>query len=381
MSSAEEHHRPNFENLRRALLREGSPGPVPFFEVGVDPPVIGEVLGERFPLDIHAFGPGANPKIETEEDVIRGVRAVQMFVEFSLELGYDTAMMYTLFDFARSFQESADTASVNEWSDGRRVWQDETTGPIQSWADFEAYPWPKPEEISYAGLEYLNMIVPEGMKISSGLLGIFDVSSWLMGFQNFALALYDEPALVEAIIGRVADLAAAAVRHAVSLDNVGVIVFCDDMGYNTGTLVKPDFLRKYIFPQHRRLADITHGAGKVFVLHSCGNLTAIMDELIDSVGMDGKHSFQDVIMPVEEVYQRWGDRTSILGGVDMDILGRGTEEQVRARTRAILDACGINGTGYCLGSGNSIATYVPLGNYMAMLDEGRRWNEEHFGTS
>jgi uroporphyrinogen decarboxylase len=41
-------------------------------------------------------------------------------------------------------------------------------------------------------------------------------------------------------------------------------------------------------------------------------------------------------MPVEEVYRRWGDRTSVLGGVDMDILARGTEEQVRGRVRQIL---------------------------------------------
>lgn len=30
--------------------------------------------------------------------------------------------------------------------------------------------------------------------------------------------------------------------------------------------------------------------------------------------------------------------------------------------------------GYCLGSGNSIARYVPVENYLIMLDEGRRWN-------
>ena len=77
----------------------------------------------------------------------------------------------------------------------------------------------------------------------------------------------------------------------------------------------------------------------------------IMDDLIDDVGIDSKHSFEDKILPVEEAYSRWGDRCAILGGVDMDLLGRGTEETVRARTRQILDACGVNGTGYCLGSG------------------------------
>jgi uroporphyrinogen decarboxylase len=40
--------------------------------------------------------------------------------------------------------------------------------------------------------------------------------------------------------------------------------------------------------------------------------------------------------------------------------------------------CGVGG-GYVLGTGNSVANYIPLPNYLAMLDEGRRWNREHFG--
>jgi uroporphyrinogen decarboxylase len=67
--------------------------------------------------------------------------------------------------------------------------------------------------------------------------------------------------------------------------------------------------------------------------------------------------------------------------VDMDLLGRGTEEQVRARTRQILEVCGVKGTGYCLGTGNTAANYIPKQNYLAMLDEGRRWNREHFGIA
>jgi len=80
---------------------------------------------------------------------------------------------------------------------------------------------------------------------------------------------------------------------------------------------------------------------------------------------------------VEEIYRRWSDRIGIIGGVDMHLLVSGTEELVRARTREILDICGPGG-GYVLGTGNSVANYVPLKNYLAMLDEGRKWNQEHF---
>jgi uroporphyrinogen decarboxylase len=259
-----------------------------------------------------------------------------------------------------------------------RYWQNQVAGPIQSWEDFEKYPWPNPEEIVLVQLDYLNLVVPEGMKISAHVLGVFEQTSFLMGFETLAYALYDQPDLVDAVFAKIGALCTAAARHAASLDNVGIILQSDDMGSNNGTLIKPDMLRERVLPYHKRMAEIAREAGKIFVLHSCGNLTAIMDDLIDEVGIDAKHSFQDAIMPVEEVYERWGDRISVLGGVDMDLLGRGTQEQVRERVRQILDACAASGTGYCLGSGNSIPDYIPVENYLAMLHEGRRWNREHF---
>jgi uroporphyrinogen decarboxylase len=176
------------------------------------------------------------------------------------------------------------------WTDGLRVWQDETTGPIQSWEDFEKYPWPKPEDTDYSGLEYLSLVVPEGMKICANQLGILDNTTWLMGFQAFYYALYDQPDLVQAILDKVAELSVKAAQHIVTIDNVEMLLIVDEMGYNKGTVLKPEMLRKYVYPQHRRLVDIAHEAGKLFILHSCGNLTAVMDEVIEAEQFDGKHS-------------------------------------------------------------------------------------------
>jgi hypothetical protein len=59
--------------------------------------------------------------------------------------------------------------------------------------------------------------------------------------------------------------------------------------------------------------------------------------------------------------------------VDVDLLSRGTEENVRRRTRQILDACAPAG-GYACGSGNSITNYMPTGNYLAMIETIHRFN-------
>jgi uroporphyrinogen decarboxylase len=121
------------------------------------------------------------------------------------------------------------------------------------------------------------------------------------------------------------------------------------------------------------MAEMAHAAGKPYLLHACGNLSSILDDLIDDVRIDARHSFEDTIEDVRTVKRTYGQRIALLGGIDLDFLCRSTPEQVRERTRSTLDAC-LPGGGYCLGTGNSVANYIPLDNYLAMWDEGCRYS-------
>jgi uroporphyrinogen decarboxylase len=116
---------------------------------------------------------------------------------------------------------------------------------------------------------------------------------------------------------------------------------------------------------------LTHDAGRLYLLHSCGNLTDIREDLIEDVRIDAKHSFEDTIESVLDAKKSYGNRLTLLGGIDVDFLCRATEQQVRARTRRTIERC-QQGGGWCLGTGNTVANYIPMDNYLAMLDEGRR---------
>jgi uroporphyrinogen decarboxylase len=138
-------------------------------------------------------------------------------------------------------------------------------------------------------------------------------------------------------------------------------------------MVSTQVLRDKVLPWHKRCADVSHEHGRPYLLHSCGNLEEIMPDLIEYVKIDAKHSFEDGILPVTEAKRRYGQKIAILGGIDMDFLCRANEEAIRRRVRETLNVCMADG-GYCLGTGNSVAEYVPVDNYMAMLDEGRRFS-------
>jgi uroporphyrinogen decarboxylase len=140
------------------------------------------------------------------------------------------------------------------------------------------------------------------------------------------------------------------------------------MGFRTGTLISPQDLREIVLPWQKRFAEMAHARGVPYFLHSCGNLDAIYADLISTVGIDGKHSFEEAILPVQDFQVRYGDRIAVLGGIDVDILASAAPEQVRAKTRFLIETCGARGR-YAVGSGNSVPSYIPVENYVAMVDE------------
>jgi uroporphyrinogen decarboxylase len=251
---------------------------------------------------------------------------------------------------------------------------EEHRGPITTWEEFERYPWPDPKAMPTSDLEWLQENLPDDMCIiARGGAHFCEHLCWLMGYETLCYALYDQRELVAAIRDRLEHLYSALYKRILEFDRVKLVWGSDDMGFKTGTLISPGDLREFVLPGHKQSAQAAHAAGRPYLLHSCGNLKAIMDDLIDDVGIDAEHSFEDAIQNVVSAKERYGDRIALLGGIDVDFLCRASEEQVRRRVRHTLEKC-MPGGGYCLGTGNSVANYIPIENYLAMLDEGRRFS-------
>ena len=254
---------------------------------------------------------------------------------------------------------------------GQRSWADEHSGPISSWETFESFPWPSIDDYDFREFEWAEKNLPDGLGVYTLTAHILEHTTWLMGYETLCLKLYDDPELVQAVFARIGELSDAFSRAACDFECLTVLWGSDDMGFRGGTLVSAQTLIELALPWHASAARIAHEHGKMYWLHSCGQLEEIMPAIID-LGVDAKHSWEDVIQPVEEAYTAYGHRIGILGGIDVDFLVRSDEAAIRKRVRSVLDAC-LSGGAYCLGSGNSIANYVPLRHYLVMLDEGRRY--------
>jgi uroporphyrinogen decarboxylase len=176
----------------------------------------------------------------------------------------------------------------------------------------------------------------------------------------------DDPALATLIFGEVGSRFERYYQTAARLDYVGACVSNDDWGFKTQTLFSPADMRRFVFPWHKRIVAAIHAAGKPAILHSCGHFERVIEDIIVDMGYDGRHSYEDAIMPVEEAYERYGDRIAILGGIDVDFICRSNPAEVYQRAKRMLARASSRGS-YALGTGNSVPEYVPDEGYFAML--------------
>ena len=348
---------PDVGNLL-AVLRRQRPRRVPLIELKLDDEVMSALLGEPF----IPWSP--NAPVEARR------RFIRQTIDLMHRLGFDAFRLRTHIPFRPFRARARDTAGLSR---GQREWQDEHRGPIQSLQDLERYPWPTLPDVDFGPVEEILRTLPEGMAGIGYTSGVFEWSSWLMGLETFMLAIHDQPELVRALIERVALLLYQCLEVWCRNEDIPILWIGDDWGFKTGTLIHPDQLRQYILPWYQRFVDLAHRHGKLFILHSCGDLHAVMPDLAETVRIDAKHSFEDVIEPVEAFVDQWGGKVAALGGVDVDILARQDEEAIVRRTRQILEHCAPRG-GYAAGSGNSVANYIPPDHYLAMVETVHRFN-------
>jgi uroporphyrinogen decarboxylase len=288
------------------------------------------------------------------------------YIAFWYRMGYDYVRLEMGYDFSLRHRFAKDTAKLSK---GNRAWAEETRGLIQSWEDFEKYPWPQLENVDFFPFEYVSTHLPGEMKmIVSHAGGLFEWLTWILSVHRLSILLYDSPELVGAVVDRIGNLMVRFYEQILEVPNICAIFPGDDMGFKTSTIISPKHLHQYILPWHKKFAQMAHAKGLPYFLHSCGDLEEIMDSLIEEVQIDGRHSFEDVILPAAKFKRRYGDKIAILGGVDMDYLSRRSPDEVRCYVRKLIDECAPGGR-FAVGASNSVANYVPIENYLTMLDE------------
>lgn len=330
---------PNFDRFASATTRQACPDRLPLGEVHIDVEFMEAFLG-------------------------RPIGGMKEYVEFWKTAGYDYALLYVrgqpLPDhfhqrkIGQPPQKESATASTFDIPKGVK---DEET--------LEQYPWIQPNDVYYGDVEAIRSFLPDGMKLVVNQGPLFSGIWRIMGLEKFAMACVEQPELVEAVASRIGELCVEIARNIVQREWVGAYWMGDDMAYTGGLMVSPTFLRNTVFPYYKQIGDLCKEYNKPFLHHSDGNTNEVLEDLI-ACGVNAVHPNELTSVDLAQRKTLWGDRLSFAGGVDVDLLTRGTKQDV-ANTVTYLIQTVAPGGGYVLGSSNSITKHVPVDNFRTMI--------------
>lgn len=331
---------PNFENMKKVLAGKTPDRPV-LFELFMNTAYYERLSGSKLP--------------ENADSMERILKTIEGFHAAGYDYCTVYASQYSFIPPEYAENTHKKTISLND----QVVFCDRES--------YDKYTWPNPCDFEDGRLDKVTPYLPEGMKLMCmGPGGVLENIISLLGYDNLCYLLFDDPDLVKEVSDHVGQRLLEYYLPAVQHENVGFICCNDDWGFNTQTMISPDDLRKYVFPWHKKIVELAHRYNKPCILHSCGNFSEIIEDVIEDMGFDARHSYEDKIMPVEEAYEKYNGRIAILGGIDMNYISRQTPENVYRRSRDMLERSAQRG-GYALGTGNSVPEYVPYENYLAML--------------
>jgi hypothetical protein len=213
-----------------------------------------------------------------------------------------------------------------------------------------------------------------------GFWGLFFERPWgLRGMANLMTDYYLEPERIHRLHDALCRLYEGYIARAAREFRPDGFWTSDDLGNQRQLMMKPDHFREFLKPYYARVGAACRAARMHFWLHSCGNNTEALDDLIEA-GVDVFHPVQKHTMDERAVAAAYGDRLAFLVGFDVQhILREGTPEQVRAEVRYLIDTFDRPAGGLCLAAGNGIVAGTPFDNIDAFLDEAVRYGVRHRG--
>lgn len=147
-----------------------------------------------------------------------------------------------------------------------------------------------------------------------------------------------------------------------------------DIADSRGPCLRPEQMRRFIFPYLREWAAGVKELGLYTILHTDGMLDPILEDLADS-GLDALQAIDPIAgMDIAKTKTQARGRLCLCGNIDCGLLQFGPAERVYEVAREVILACKVGG-GFVLGSSNAVFKEIPLEHYQAMLqawtDHGR----------
>jgi len=204
----------------------------------------------------------------------------------------------------------------------------------------------------------------EHYRFASLGFSLFERAWTLRGMENLLMDFILNPEFAHELLRSIADLNIAAVGNMINED-IDAVMFGDDWGQQHGLIMGPDLWRKFIMPELKRTYGFVKDHGKRVIIHSCGDVQELFDDLID-LGLDCFNPFQPEVMDVHALHSKYKGKLSFWGGLSTQkTLPYGSVKDVRAEVDSLLKM-GLKGN-YIFAPAHAVEGDVPLENLLTFI--------------
>jgi uroporphyrinogen decarboxylase len=228
------------------------------------------------------------------------------------------------------------------------------------------YSFPDPRDPQFFGdIPGLLERYPDRFRVFAIGFSLYERAWTLRGLQSLLMDFHDHPRFVRDLLRAIADYNIAQIEEALKYD-IDAVYFGDDWGQQHGLQMGAPLWREFIKPELKRMYAAVHEGGKYVMIHSCGDVDELFDELIE-IGLDCFNPFQPEVMDVDALMRQYRGRLAFWGGLSLQrTLPYGSVDDVRRETRHLLEL-GAEG-GLIVAPSHDVEGDVPLQNMLAFID-------------
>jgi len=172
-----------------------------------------------------------------------------------------------------------------------------------------------------------------------GGISLYERVHFIRGLENTWVDIHTAPVELGRLIDVLVDMNLFAIERYAKAGADGYM-WCDDWGLQNRLMISPESWRQIWKPRYARVYRAAHDAGLLTFLHSCGDITAILDDFIE-IGLDVIQMDQQENMGLEQLGARFGGRIAFWCPVDIqNTMARGSLDDIRVYCRTLVRTLG-----------------------------------------
>ena len=229
------------------------------------------------------------------------------------------------------------------------------------------YKWPEPEGMTdWLALEKHVKQNSNTFQCWGLAMGLFERSWHMRGMENIMMDMVENEAFVHELLDGILDVQLKFMDMMTDRIPLDAYAGGDDICDQRGCMIGADRWRHFFKPRLQKLTELCHSKGLKYVMHSCGNLMPVVEDLIE-IGVDVLESVQPEAMDVYELKKITHGRMALIGGMGVQhMMCLGTPDEIREETKKLIKLLGKGG-GYIIAPAKPLQS-EPAENVAAFIE-------------